>query len=152
MEGVLVVLTRRTPGTAVVGCPCASSRCVCVITRCRRIVTLPDRCVFLHPIITRMPHDSEKLCPDRAWLSRRRCRFTPDCFSSTQCLLWAWRFAVHDRPWHVCDGQDAKHHHAKLVFNAVPGVRRGEMQILHSGIEAIRCVLLNGIHHASRNG
>lgn len=34
----------------------------------------------------------------------------------------------------------------------VPGVIRGEVQILRSGIEAIRCVLLNGIHHASRSG
>lgn len=57
---------------------------------------------------------------------------------------------MHDLQWHVCDGQHAKHHHAKLVFNAVPGVERGEMQILRSGIEAIRCVLLNGIHQASR--
>ena len=34
----------------------------------------------------------------------------------------------------------------------MPGVERGETQILRSGIEAIRCVLLNGIHYASRNG
>jgi len=59
---------------------------------------------------------------------------------------------VHARKSHVCSGQDAKHHQARLVFNTVPGVRRGEVQILRSGIEAIRCVLLNGIHHASRSG
>lgn len=34
----------------------------------------------------------------------------------------------------------------------MPGVTRGEVQILRSGIKAIRCVLLNGIHHASRSG
>jgi hypothetical protein len=67
-------------------------------------------------------------------------------------MLWARQPAGHDLQSHLCGGQDAKHHHTRFVFNAVPGVRRGEMQILHSGIEAIRCVLLNGIHHASRNG
>ena len=76
------VHTRRTPGTAVVGRPCVSSRCVCVcsITRCRRIVTLPRRCVFLHH--TPMAGDSGKLRPHRALLSRHRCRFTRDRFSS----------------------------------------------------------------------
>ena len=67
-------------------------------------------------------------------------------------MLWAQVLAVHTLWWHLGAGQDAKHHHTRFVFNAVPGVRRGEMQILHSGIEAIRCVLLNGIHHASRSG
>jgi hypothetical protein len=39
-----------------------------------------------------------------------------------------------------------------FFFITVPGVKRGVVQILAHGKEAIRQVLLNGFHCASRNG
>lgn len=59
---------------------------------------------------------------------------------------------MHTLQGHLRAGQDAKHHQTRLFFITVPGVERGVVQILALGTEAIRLVLLNGIHCASRTG